>query len=245
MREAQTEGWVVCFDRLRRVDEIEQLKGELVSTVSHELKTPLASVKAYSATLRQNPSLREGQREEFLAIIEQQADRLTRMIDDMLLVARVDGDQLLRQRVTIPVEPLVAQALAEVVVDAGKHSVEVRVGDARVSGDPERLRDLLRNLIENAVKYSPRGGTISITADEKGGRTQIDVRDHGIGIDDEHLPYIFDRFYRVEPDATSLAGGSGLGLYIVNALTRAHGGRIDVRSKRGEGTLFTVNLPLR
>jgi two-component system phosphate regulon sensor histidine kinase PhoR len=239
------EGWIIGFHTGRRVDEIEQLKNELVSTVSHELKTPLSAIKAYSATLRQNPSLYESHRDEFLAVVEQQADRLSRLVDDMLMVSRVETEQLLRRRLRVPLDRVLDDAVREISVNPVTHPIQRDVQGVDVSGDPDRLRDVLRNLVENAIKYSPEGGPISIHASTSEGYTQIDIRDRGIGIAEEHMPYIFDRFYRVECDATAAAGGSGLGLYIVNALVRAHGGTIDVRSELGEGSVFTLRLPLR
>ena len=239
------EGWVIVFSETRRVDEIEQLKNELVSTVSHELKTPLSAIKAYTATLRHNPTLYDKRRDEFLGVVEQQADRLARIVDDMLLVTRVETDQLLRRRVRMPLDALVEDAAKEIGADPVLHPIERHVEGVEISGDPDRLRDVLRNLIENAVKYSPQGGPVIVSAQETDGYTHVEIADRGIGIAEEHLPYVYDRFYRVESDATSPTGGSGLGLYIVNALVRAHGGTIDVRSTPGEGTTFTLRLPLR
>ena len=243
--EAPAAGWVIAFSVARRVDEIEQLKNELVSTVSHELKTPLAAIKAYTATLRQNPSLYETHRDEFLGVVEQQADRLSRLVEDMLLVTRVERDQLLRRRERVPLEGVVNDALRETARDPVAHPVEQRTAGVQISGDPERLRDIFRNLLENAVKYSPEGGAIQIAAEESGDSTVVHVSDRGIGIAEENLPYIFDRFYRVESPGTQAVGGSGLGLYIVNALVRAHGGSIDARSTLGKGTTFTLRFPLR
>ena len=245
VRDTHPEGWLLSFQNARRIDEIEQLKNELVSTVSHELKTPLSTIKAYTATLRENPSLYESHRDEFLAVVEQQADRLSRLIDDMLLVSRVETEQLMSRRLRLPLERVLADAVGEIPANPVTHPILRDVEGIEVSGDPDRLRDVLRNLIENAIKYSPAGGAVTISAAETDGYTEIEVRDGGIGIDEEHLPYIFDRFYRVDSDATSSAGGSGLGLYIVNALVRAHGGTLDVRSEPGEGTAFTLRLPLR
>jgi two-component system phosphate regulon sensor histidine kinase PhoR len=245
VKDDEPDGWMLAFHAARRVDEIEQLKNELVSTVSHELKTPLSAIKAYSATLRQNPSLYESHRDEFLAVVEQQADRLSRLVDDMLMVSRVETEQLLRRRVRVPLARVLDDAIREINADPTTHPIERHVEGVDVSGDPDRLRDVLRNLIENAVKYSPHGGTITIGAQQLEDSTQIDVRDHGIGIAEEHVPYIFDRFFRVESDAAAAAGGSGLGLYIVNALVRAHGGRIEVHSRPRGGTTFTLRLPLR
>lgn len=245
VRDAQVEGWIVAFHTKERTEEIEQLKSELVSTVSHELKTPLAAIKAYTATLRENPVLHDSHREEFLGVVEHEADRLARMIDDMLLVARVESSQLLRTRTSVALDRLLDEVSGQVLHDPVTHPIERRFGGVQVSGDPDRLRDLLRNLLENAVKYSPGGGAIEIYASEDPDRTVIEIKDKGVGISEEHLPYIFDRFYRVEREETAHAGGSGLGLYIVQALVRAHGGTIDVRSEPGSGTVFTISLPVR
>lgn len=230
---------------MRRIDEIEQLKNELVSTVSHELKTPLAAIKAYTATLRQNPELFAEKREEYLRVIEEQADRLSRLIDDLLLVARVEGGQLLRKRTTVPVDRVIDEALAEIHFDAERYPIVRETANASVSGDPDRLRDLFRNLIENAMKYSPDGGPIAIRADEQAEATTIEVSDSGIGISNEDLPYVFERFYRADSDAVEAAGGSGLGLYIARAIVRAHGGKIQAGSEPGRGTTFTICLPKR
>lgn len=238
------EGWILAFNPIRST-EIEQLKNELVSTVSHELNTPLAAIKAYAATLRQNPLLYERDHDEFLNIIEQQADRLSRMIDDMLLVARVDAAQLLRRRMFVPLDNILDRVLEEVVYDPARHGIVRETAGVLVSGDPDRLNDVFRNLVENAIKYSPEGGSIYICGEQSDASTIVEVRDCGVGIEDEHLPYIFDRFFRIDSDLSSRVGGSGLGLFIVHALVRAHGGTIDVRSEPGEGTSFRVTLPVR
>lgn len=245
MRESDFEGWVLAFAAKERLEEIEQLKSELVSTVSHELKTPLASIKAYTATLRQNPALYETHRDEFLAVVEQEADRLSRLVEDMLLVTRVDTTQLLRRRVMVDLDRLLDDVCAEIHPDPVLHPIERKGTNVEISGDPERLRDIFRNLLENAVKYSPSGGIIAVIAHQANQRTEVEVRDRGIGIAREHLPYIFDRFYRAQDESTANVGGSGLGLYIVQALVRAHGGTIDVRSAPGHGTTFNLNLPVR
>ena len=239
------EGWILAFAPARRVDEIEQLKNELVSTVSHELKTPLAAIKAYTATLRTNPSLYESHRNEFLGVVEQQADRLSRLVDDMLLVTRVESGQMLRRRVSVPLDTVIDEALRDLHHDPVRHPIERRVAGITVSGDPERLRDVFRNLLENAIKYSPNGGDIEIAAHSTDHQTVITVRDRGVGIAEADVPYIFDRFYRAHADNGASAGGSGLGLYIVHALVRAHGGTVDVLSEPGCGTTFMLRLPRR
>ncbi|HKU68362.1 MAG TPA: PAS domain-containing sensor histidine kinase [Candidatus Baltobacteraceae bacterium] len=245
LRGSEVEGWMIAFTPKRRVEEIEQLKNELVSTVSHELNTPLAAIKAYTATLRANPALYESHRDEFLGVVVQQADRLSRLIDDMLLVTRVESGHMLRRRLLVSVDSVLDEALQDVAHDPVAHPVQRRCAGATISGDPERLRDILRNLLENAFKYSPQGGEVDIAAESAAGQTVITVRDRGVGIAEADLPYIFDRFYRSQSEDTKHIGGSGLGLYIVHALVRAHGGTIDVRSEQGDGTTFTLRMPVR
>ena len=236
---------VFVFAPATRVDEIEQLKNELVATVSHELKTPLAAIKAYTATLREHPNLYEAHREEFLGVVEDQADRLARVVDDMLLITRVESGHLLRRRSRVRAMAVIDQALLGISYNPSVHPIVCDVGDAELSGDPERLRDVLRNLIENAIKYSPTGGQIVVQAAQDEHATRVTVSDRGIGIAPDDVPFVFDRFFRVENDESVAVGGSGLGLYIVSAIVRAHGGSIDVQSAPGVGSTFTLHLPLR
>ena len=236
---------VLAFAPSARLDEIEQLKNELVATVSHELKTPLAAIKAYTATLRHHPQIYESHRDEFLSVVEEQADRLTRVVDDMLTITRVESGHLLRKRVRVKALRIVDEALLGISYNPALHPIVLELGDVDLSGDPERLRDLFRNLIENAIKYSPQGGTIVLRGEQDERSTRLVVRDHGCGIAPEDLPYIYDRFFRGAAHEAGEVPGSGLGLYIASAIVRAHGGTIDAVSTPGKGTAFTVNLPLR
>lgn len=235
---------VIVFTPATRHDAIEQLKNELVATVSHELKTPLAAIKAYTATLREHPAIYESHSEQFLGVVEEQADRLARVVDDMLLITRVESDHLLRRRSRMRVIQVIDQALLGISYNPAVHPIVTDLGDVEISGDPERLRDVFRNLIENAIKYSPEGGAIVIRASSDEATTTIEIEDRGIGISAEDLPYIYDRFFRADHAGTDVPG-TGLGLYIVSAIVRAHGGSIDVRSTAGKGTVFVLQLPLR
>lgn len=238
-------GKVAAFAPVPRIDQIEQLKNELVGTVSHELKTPLAAIKAYTATLRDNPALYEDRRTEYLAIVEEQADRLSRLIEDLLLVTRVEGPQLLRRRIAVGLNEVIERAMAGVRLDPALHHIERPARNVMLSGDPDRLCDVFRNLLENAAKYSPDGGPIEIRAKETADRVVVEIADRGAGISKDDLPYIFDRFYRADSDLTRKTGGSGLGLSIVQALVRAHGGTVEARGRAGGGTVFAVTLPVR
>lgn len=239
------EGWLLACDASRGTDEIEQLKNEFVSTVSHELRTPLAAIKAYSSTLRSNPDLAQAQRTEYLQIVEQQTDRLAKLVDDLLLVTRVEAGQMLKRRVRVRLDSVLDRVLEDLTYDRNAYPIERHTGDVWLSGDPDRLTDIFSHLLDNAVKYTPQGGTISISAETRDAQTIVSIRDRGIGMQNDDLAFIFDRFYRIESTATSAVGGSGLGLYLVHSLVRAHGGAVEVRSEPGEGSTFTISLPVR
>jgi two-component system, OmpR family, phosphate regulon sensor histidine kinase PhoR len=243
--DASTHGWLCSFGPERRYREIEQLKNEIVAAVSHELKTPIASIKAFATTLRENPDAIGTQRDEFLSVIDEQADRLTRAVDDLLMASRVEVEQLLQRRVPVPLDEVIDAALRSLSAEERGAAIVRETRDVILSGDPELLREILRHLIENAIKFSPAGRTITVEGEFREDSTVVHVRDNGIGIADEHLPYIFDRFYRVEHELTAQVGGNGLGLFIVEALVRAHGGRISVTSEPEVGTTFTIFLPAR
>ena len=243
--DSHTHGWLCSFGPERRHREIEQLKNEIVAAVSHELKTPIATIKAYADTLRENSVAVDAARDEYLGIIDEQADRLARAVDDLLLASRVDADQLLNERVTVPLSEIVDAAVASMQFDRDRHPISRSTDGVSVSGDRELLREIVRHLLDNAVKFSDPGSPIVVSGHADDNVTTIEVTDRGIGIADEHLPYVFERFYRVEHLLTAESGGAGLGLFIVAALARAHGGTVSVYSEPGKGSTFATHLPVR
>ena len=244
VRASGIDGWLVSFAPQQRFDEIEQLKNELIGSISHELKTPLATIKAYVETLRDN-SLTPEMAREYLDVMGDQADRLARAIDDLLLVSRVEAGQLLKRRETVPLDDVLDAALRSIAFDESAHPLHRETAGIMISGDPDLLCDALAQVLENAAKFSPSGHQIDVRGESREGRCVVSIADRGIGIADEHLPYIFDRFYRVDRALASASDGSGLGLFIASALARAHGGTIDVRSEPGAGSTFTLSLPVR
>ncbi|HVS45113.1 MAG TPA: PAS domain-containing sensor histidine kinase [Verrucomicrobiae bacterium] len=238
------DGWLVSFAPQRQHVEIEQLKSEFVGAISHELKTPLATIKAFAETLR-NGGLSGERAAEYLVTIDEQTDRLARTIDDLLSVSRVDADQLLTRRVTVSVDTAVDRALEIVATSGSTPEVERNVAGAAVSGDPDLVAQALAYVIDNAVKFAAPASVVSVFAERRGDFCVISVRDRGIGIASEHLAYIFDRFYRVEQGLNSPVGGSGVGLFIARALVRAHGGSIEVISQPGRGSTFSLSFPVR
>jgi signal transduction histidine kinase len=239
------DAWLISFGREQTFAAIEQLKSEIVTAVSHELKTPIATIKAYATTMRANAGGTAADRDEYLATIEEQADRLTRSVDELLLAARVEAEHLVTQRERVSVDALVDDALQR-VGSLAEERVERRVDEAAAVGDPPLLAQALAHLLENALKFSPPSAPVTVEASYEGKRsTTIRVIDRGRGIAVEHLPYIFERFYRAERNLTASTPGSGLGLYVARAIAHAHGGSLDVERTGGEGTVMRLRIPVR
>lgn len=245
-RNDDVDGWLLTFSDPARYAEIEQLKSELVGSISHELKTPLATIKAFVDTLaRADGRLAPELRRDYLATICEQIDRLGSSIDKMLMVSRVEAGQLLARRVSVPLDRILDDALTAIRADATAHPVVRRTEGAVLSGDPDLLREAFAHVLDNAQKFSPAGSAIAISASSHDGSATVEVTDRGAGIADEDLPYIFDRFYRADNSLTAAIDGTGLGLFVALAIVRAHGGTIAVRSELGEGSTFTISLPER
>lgn len=238
------EGWLISFGRERRFAAIEQLKDEIVAAVSHELKTPIATIKAFAMTMRHNPDGLAADRSEFLATIEEQADRLSRAVDDLLLLGRVGAKHLLSKRERVSLDAILDDAQKRLGPSASSR-IERRSTGITLSGDPALLRDAIVHLVDNALKFSPEGADVVIEGCDDGSIVQVRVSDRGIGIADEHLPYIFERFYRADQNLTAATGGSGLGLTVAREIVQAHGGTLAVQSTPSHGTTFTISLPER
>ncbi len=230
---------------LNRLREFDRLKDEFIAIVSHELRTPLTSVYGAAVTLQQH-SLDEARRNTLLDIVSTESARLARLLDDILWVSRLDSGRA--QPFITRVEPL---PLATDVVDATRThlppglSVELEhdVTPPAVAADPDKLRQVLVNLVENAVKYSGEG-RIEVRLHGRNGRVRFSVHDEGPGIPPDQQDRIFDKFHRLDPNMTQGVGGTGLGLYICRELIESMEGQIWVESKLGEGSTFTFELPL-
>ncbi|MFC2023310.1 ATP-binding protein [Chloroflexota bacterium] len=232
---------------ITRERELDAMKTQLLSTVSHELRTPLASIKGFATTLlRQDVQWDEASRREFLSIIDEESDRLSELISNLLDMSRIEAGTLRIEPEPTDLRPIIQETAEAFRVQTHKHSFRVALSDPLpfVWADPRRARQVLRNLVDNAVKYSPDGGEIGITADAGAEDVQMSVSDQGLGIEAEYLEQVFDRFYQVDSASTRAVGGSGLGLSICKAILTAHGGRIWVESELGLGSRFSFTLPL-
>jgi len=236
---------------LRDVSEeraFEQARADFVATASHELRTPLAAVYGAARTLlREDVEIGPENRTVFLRMIEQETARLTGIVNQILLAGELAGGDLRTDDTACDLREIVADVVDEVRIHAPEEvRLDLRESDGlpAVRCDPERLRQVLLNLLDNAVKYSPDGGDVDVElrADDDG--AQILVRDRGLGIPAVEQERIFERFYRLDPSLTRGVGGSGLGLYISRELVRRMGGSLSVESELGEGSVFTVELPV-
>src|SRR5215217_7566963 len=222
------------------------LVDELFSTLGHELRGPLTTIKGASRTLlRHGAALDPAAARQLLADIDQEADRLHRLVDNLLELARAGvGPNALRSEPTA-LDVLIRRVVADATPRAGNRRLRVRApGDLpRPSIDPLRIEQVIRNLVDNAVKFSPPTGTIDITATVQGDSIVVTVKDEGPGVAPEYHARVFERFFRVEPHSTGVAG-AGLGLAICKRFVELHGGRIELDSRPGTGAAFRFTLPL-
>ncbi len=239
------------LDRLERAFiQQERAAGQqrqFAADASHELRTPLTIIKGdLDVLLRRQRSAEEY--EEVVRDVDEEVTRLGGLVEDLLTLARADSGQAELAREFVYLDALVDETAAGVrrLAEAKGVSVETRLApDIAVVGDPVRLRQLVVNLLGNAVKYTPAGGRVRVTLGAVGHvQARLDVADSGIGIAPEDLPHVFDRFFRADKARARAEGGTGLGLAIARWSAETHGGRIDVRSRPGEGAVFTVWLPL-
>ena len=239
-------GVVLVIDDVTAMKKLEGMRQQFVSNVSHELKTPLSSIKAYTETLLNGAIEDADNRVHFLQRIDEQADRLNQLIQDMLSLARIEAGRDMLEMKRIALAPLISRCVADYESYAQSKPVmlvnNAREMDVAVSADEESLRQVLSNLIDNALKYTPPEGEVRVNVQREGDRVMIEVADTGIGIAREHHERLFERFYRVDKARSRELGGTGLGLSIVKHLCQAMNGEITVRSELGKGSRFQVKL---
>lgn len=230
-------------EMLDRIEGLFRTQQRFIADISHELRTPLTTVRGNLDLLRRVGRTQDETTAASLDAIQGETERMSRLVADLLLLAQADaGVALKREPVQLDSLLLEIYRQARVIAD-GLHVTLGHEDQAVVSGDPDRLRQLFLNLVDNAVKYTPRGGRLSLSWGREDGWVRVDVSDTGVGIPGEDLPHIFDRFYRVDKARSRGQGGTGLGLSIAQWIAQAHGGRIEVESQVGRGTTFTVWLP--
>jgi two-component system phosphate regulon sensor histidine kinase PhoR len=241
-------GAVIVLNDVTDVQRLESVRRDFVANVSHELKTPVASIKGFVETLLDGAADDPAANRRFLEIVARQADRLAAIIDDLLSLSRIEQSE---GKGNLPLEPTrLADVIAAVIADCGPRAadrsirLETRCAEGLVADvNPPLLEQALINLVDNAIKYSDPGAGVWIAVEQADAGLVVRVSDEGCGIEAEHLPRLFERFYRVDRARSRQLGGTGLGLAIVKHIVLAHGGTIGVESQPGVGTTFTMRLP--
>jgi two-component system OmpR family sensor kinase len=231
-------------EMLERLSLLFRAQQRLIADVSHELRTPLTVIRGNVDLLRMGGCCDK----ELLDAITEETDRMTRMVKNLSLLSQMDAGVLQLNLKQINVQQLLASILRSAqIISAGKVSVSaMSEPDLTIEADPDQTKQVLLNLVENAIKYTPEGGEVKIEAvGNYGDHVRISVSDNGPGIPEKDLPHIFERFYRVDKSRSRALGGSGLGLSIAQSIVQAHHGQITVRSKEGVGTTFDVYLPVK
>jgi len=244
---------LLAFHDLTPLRRVEEMRADFVANASHELRTPLAALSGFIDTLRGSAREDPAARERFLPIMQAQADRMARLIDDLLSLSRIELNAHLRPDKQVDVGAIVRQVADSLQTLARDRNVEVKtIGSSApllVPGDRDELIRVFENLVENALKYAASGKRVDIALSVGEGpdgkrEARIAVRDRGPGIAPEHLPRLTERFYRVDVSESRAQGGTGLGLALVKHILNRHGGRLTIDSTLGQGATFTVHLPM-
>ncbi|HBY46445.1 MAG TPA: ATP-binding protein [Thermomicrobiales bacterium] len=231
----------------RLLQEASGLKMDVVSMLSHEMRTPLASIKGYASALRiEGIGWDAGTRGDFLQTIEEETDRLTHLVEDILESAAIDAGLLRLQPEPILISRIARRVIDRISIQTNRHRFVAMFSSnfPVIEADSQRIEQVLTNLIDNAVKYSPDGGLVVVRGEVRASEVVISVVDQGTGIAPEHLNKLFERFFRASPEHRQHIVGTGLGLPISESLVRAHGGRIWAESAVGRGTTLSFTVPI-
>ncbi|HEY1015331.1 MAG TPA: HAMP domain-containing sensor histidine kinase, partial [Herpetosiphonaceae bacterium] len=239
-------GQVVVLQDITHFKELDALKSRFVSTVSHDLKSPLTAIQGYAQLVADGHlgPISDPQRDALQAVIRNSAS-MTMLISDLLDLGKLEAGIGINPQLC-DLSVLVREVVDEMQIRAKLQKLQLQQKlpvRLPLVADPARVRQVLANLVSNAIKYTPSGGQIHVVAYARNGNVNIAVKDSGLGIPDDALPHIFDRFYRVKRDSDSKVEGTGLGLAIVKSIIEEHGGQINVTSKVGAGSTFLVSLP--
>lgn len=238
---------LVLLRDLTREQAVEKMRSDFVANASHEMRTPLSAIIGSIETL-QGPARNDPKAQgKFLATMLTQAQRMKRLIDDLLTLSRIELNEHLQPRARVDLQDIAKQAAGNLNALASVERLKIDItscNPALVAGEADELLQVAQNLIENAIKYASGGGKIEITTTSNGTMGTLCVRDYGPGIADIHLPRLTERFYRVSTQESRARGGTGLGLAIVKHIVLRHRGKLDVSSTIGQGSTFSVHIPL-
>ena len=238
-------GTVLVHRDITQAFEVDRMKSELVSTVSHELRTPLSGILGFTELLL-NRELNRDRQKKYLTTILSEGKRLSLLINDFLDVQKMEAGRQTYKQELVQILPELAKIIEAQQINTSRHQIILKLGsaDSVIVADQEKMEQAFTNLIHNAVKYSPNGGKIVVAVREEGKFVKVSVTDHGLGIPEDSIGQIFNKFYRVDNSDRRKIGGTGLGLSIVREIVKAHHGEVTVRSQYGKGSTFTVTFPV-
>jgi two-component system phosphate regulon sensor histidine kinase PhoR len=245
----EVRGAVVVFHDITRIKQLEVVRQDFVANVSHELRTPLAIFRGYLETLADNPGLPPEETQRILETMKRHSDRLNALVEDLLVLTRLEARQVHAEFSTIRIEAFYRQLVRDWANRANSGAVDITLDLPEdlppLDVDALRLEQVMFNLLENAVAYSNAPRKVTLSAALREGMMEVRVADNGIGIPPGDLPHIFERFYRVDKGRSRTSGGTGLGLSIVKHIIQSHGGTVHAESEVGKGTAIVIRLPLR
>ncbi len=235
---------IVMSRDVTQAERLDAMRRDFVANVSHELRTPLTVVNGFLETLLDAEPPLDETRQRHLQLMHEQATRMSRLVEDLLMLSRLEAGETPLAEETVDVAALAAELEAEArALSAGRHRIDCAAEPLRVRGSREELRSAFGNLVSNAIRYTPSGGRIALSWRPQDDGAVFEVRDSGIGIAPEHLPRLTERFYRVDRSRSRETGGTGLGLAIVKHVLMRHQGRLEVESEEGRGSTFRAWLP--
>jgi len=248
-KNGEVRGAVAVFHDITRIKQLEVVRQEFVANVSHELRTPLAIFRGYLETFEDNPDMPREESQRILETMKRHSDRLNALVEDLLILTRLEARQVEAEFSTIRVDAFFRQLVRDWGnrTNSGAAEIDIKIaGDLPpLDGDELRLEQVMFNLLENAVAYSNPPRRVVLSAALRDGRMEVRVADNGIGIPPNDLPHIFERFYRVDKGRSRTSGGTGLGLSIVKHIVQSHGGTVHAESELGKGATIVLRLPLR
>ena len=226
--------------------ELDRMKSEFIANVSHELRTPLHSIRGFAKLLIEDKVTEPEVRMEFLTIIDDQSENLEKLINNLLDASRIESGRFKIQKHRLLIKDVISGVVESFYTIAGEKGITINTDIPEtlpeVEADGERLKQVLNNLLSNAIKFNNGSSSVTVTGEAKDGELIVRVTDQGIGVPEDAMPHLFERFYRARD--TAMVGGSGLGLYVSRQIIEAHGGHIWAESKAGQGSTFSFALPL-
>jgi two-component system phosphate regulon sensor histidine kinase PhoR len=241
----EVRGVVAVIGDITQLRQLETMRKDFVANVSHELKTPLTSIKGFIETLLDGALEEKATAQKFLTIINQETERLSNLINDLLAMSKLESGQTELKLKSIKLPELVNDILLTIENRLQEKNLELarELAASEIYGDEDLLKEVIINLLDNAIKYTPEGGRILVGSRITGEEIEFFVKDTGIGIPEESLARVFERFYRVDKGRSRAMGGTGLGLAITKHIVERHGGKLAVESELGEGSRFSFTLP--